>query len=354
MAETIKKEVLTRLKKGGFIPAHPLALNEDLTIDEASQRRLTRYYISCGVDGIAIGVHTTQFEIRDPEYSYFERVLAIAADEIARSGAGSSFIKVAGICGPVQQAVKEAEIAVSLGYDLGLLSMGGLDNLSEDELIARAKAVARVIPVFGFYLQPSVGGRVFSYSFWEEFCKIDHIYAIKAAPFNRYYTLDVIRAVCNSPRNNEIALYTGNDDNIVLDLITPYSIKADNRLVEKRFAGGLLGHFAVWTKKSVELFHFIKEGLRENSLNHEEILKIAGEITDMNGALFDVANNFKGSISGIHEILRRQGLMKGTWCLNPREQLSKGQSEELDRVTSQYARWTDDEYVKLFIVNDKG
>lgn len=354
MVETIKNQVLAKLKEGGFIPAHPLALNEDLSIDETSQRRLTRYYISCGVDGIAIGVHTTQFEIRDPKYNYFEKVLAITADEIARSKADLSFIKVAGICGPVKQAVREAEIAVSLGYDLGLLSMGGLDNLSEDEMIDRTKAVARVIPVFGFYLQPSVGGRIFSYSFWEEFCKIDNVYAIKTAPFNRYYTLDVVRAVCNSPRSNDIALYTGNDDNIVLDLITSYSIKVDNRLVEKRFAGGLLGHFAVWTKKSVELFHFIKEGLRENSLSYGEILKISGEITDMNGALFDVANNFKGSISGIHEILRRQGLMKGGWCLNPREQLSEGQSEELDRVTSQYKQWTDDEYVKQFIANDKG
>jgi len=353
MVKTIKKEVLTRLREGGFIPAHPLALNEDLSIDEASQRRLTRYYISCGVDGIAIGVHTTQFEIRDPKYSYFEKVLELAADEIAQANCDPSFIKIAGICGPVEQAEREAEIAVGLGYDLGLLSMGGLDNLSEDELVIRAKAVARVIPVFGFYLQPSVGGRILSYRFWEEFCKIDNVYAIKIAPFSRYYTLDVIRAVCNSPRSNDIVLYTGNDDNIVLDLITPYSIFTGNQLVEKRFAGGLLGHYAVWTKKSVELFHFIKDGMKEKTLNREEVLKIAVEITDMNGALFDVANNFKGSIAGIHEILRRQGLLRGIWCLNPEEGLSEGQSQELDRVSSQYTRWTDDDYVKKFIASDK-
>lgn len=354
MSTTINPDVLRRLREGGFIPAHPLALNEDLSIDEASQRRLTRYYISCGVDGIAIGVHTTQFEIRDPKYNYFKKVLEIAADEIAQVNGDSSFIKIAGICGPAEQAVEEAEIAVGLGYDLGLLSMGKLDNLSEDELITRTKAVAQVIPVFGFYLQPSVGGRILSYHFWEEFCKIDNVYAIKIAPFNRYYTLEVIRALCNSPRNNDIVLYTGNDDNIIPDLITPYSIAVNNQLVEKRFVGGLLGHYAVWTKKSVELFHCIKDGLKEKNLNYEEILKIGAEITDMNGALFDAANNFKGSIAGIHEILRRQGLLKGIWCLSPGERLSEGQSRELDRISSQYTRWTDDEYVRKFIANDKG
>ncbi len=214
MAKEINKEVLDRLFDGGFIPAHPLALNEDLTIDEDTHRRLTRYYLSCGVDGIAIGVHTTQFEIRSPEFNYFERVLAITAEEIERAGSSPSFIKVAGICGPTNQAVKEAEIASALGYDIALLSMGGLDGCSEDELIARTEAVANVMPLFGFYLQPSVGGRIFSYSFWEQFCKIDNLYAIKIAPFNRYQTLDVIRAVANSPRCDDIALFLIIDDNI--------------------------------------------------------------------------------------------------------------------------------------------
>lgn len=350
---TINPAVLKNVRKGAFIPAHPLALDKDLAINEAIQRRLTRYYLSCGVDGLAVGVHTTQFEIRDPRFSYFERVLEIAADEIKRVNPGPSFIKVAGICGSTLEAVDEARLAVKYGYDLGLLSMGGLNDYSESELIERARAVAFEIPVFGFYLQPSVGGRILSYDFWKEFCEIDNVLAIKIAPFNRYQTLDVVRAVCHSSRNEEITLYTGNDDNILLDLIVPYTFKVNNKIVEKRIVGGLLGHYAVWTKKSVELFQSIKEGMKSNSLDYNELMKTAIEITDMNGALFDVANNFKGSISGIHEVLRRQGLMEGTWCLNPTEKLSEGQWEELDRVISQYKKWTDDEYVKEFIENDR-
>ncbi|WP_019540180.1 dihydrodipicolinate synthase family protein [Proteiniphilum acetatigenes] len=352
MNATLNPKVLERLREGGVIPAHPLALHKDLTIDEEAQRRLTRYYISCGVDGIAIGVHTTQFEIRHPEYNYFEKVLEITADEIKRVNPGDSFIKVAGICGQTTQAIREACIAKNLGYDLGLLSMGGLDSLSEKELIDRTKAVAKEIPVFGFYLQPSVGGRILSYSFWKEFCNIDNVYAIKTAPFNRYHTIDVVRAICNSKRNEEIFLYTGNDDNIVLDLITPYVIHAGDQLIEKRFVGGLLGHYAVWTKKSVEFFHDIKNGLKNKTLDYEEILKTAIEVTDMNAAIFDVANNFKGSIAGIHEVLRKQGLLKGIWCLNPKEKLSEGQIVEIERVISQYKKWTDDDYVKEFIAND--
>lgn len=337
----INKEAYNKLFEGAFIPAHPLALNADLSIDEESQRGLTQYYISCGVDGIAIGVHTTQFEIRDPEYNYYETVLKIASEEIENSGKDNSFIKVAGICGPVSQAVHEAEIAIKHGYHLGLLSMGGLGNISEDDLIERTKAVAKVIPVFGFYLQPAVGGRILSYKFWEKFCEIDNVYAIKVAPFNRYYTLDVVRAICNSSREKEIALYTGNDDNIVNDLITPYEFKVKDRYVKKRIVGGLLGHYAVWTKKSVEVFNLIKQGIKNNNLNYDEILKIGTEITDMNAALFDVNNNFKGSISGVHEVLRRQGLMKGIHCINPKERLSPGQSEEITRVIDQYSHLVD-------------
>lgn len=354
MNTTIDTKVLERLKRGGVIPAHPLALNEDLTIDEEAQRRLTRYYISCGVDGVAVGVHTTQFEIRDPRFNYFEKVLEMSVEEIEKLNPDPSFIKVAGICGDTEQALKEAEIAKRLGYNLGLLSMGGLDHLSEKQLIERTKEVSKVIPVFGFYLQPSVGGRVLSYSFWEEFCKIENVYAIKAAPFNRYYTLDVVRAVCLSGRSNDIALYTGNDDNIVIDLITPYVIENNGEKIEKRFVGGLLGHYSVWTKKSVELFHKIKKGLNENNLDYIQTLKTAVDVTDMNAALFDVANNFKGSISGIHEILRRQGLMNGVWCLSPKEQLSPGQTDELDRVTALYKQYIDDQFVKDFISKDNG
>lgn len=352
MVPIIDPNVLNKLLSGGFIPAHPLALNKDLTIDEDSHRRLTRYYIACGVDGIAIGVHTTQFEIRDTQFNYYEKVLAITSDEIKRVNKNDDFIKVAGICGPVHQALEEAKIAKELGYDLGLLSMGGLDRLSEKELIERTKAVAKVIPVFGFYLQPSVGGRIFSYSFWEEFCDIENVYAIKIAPFNRYFTLDVVRATSNSKRRNEIALYTGNDDNIVNDLITPYVFKQGMKTVEKRFVGGLLGHYAVWTKKSVELFHEIKNGLKNNTLDFNKMLAANVAVTDMNSAVFDVANNFKGSIAGIHEVLRRQGLLKGVWCLSPKERLSDGQSDEISRVIAQYPDLTDDDYVKEFIIRD--
>lgn len=352
MKEDIDSKVFEKLQEGGVIPAHPLALKQDLTIDEEAQRRLTRYYISCGVDGVAIGVHSTQFEIRDPEFNYFESVLKIAAEEIALSNVDPSFIKVAGICGPTGQAIEEARIAKRLGYDLGLLSMGGLDSLSEKELIQRTRAVAREIPIFGFYLQPSVGGRVLSYTFWKEFCSIENVYAIKTAPFNRYYTLDVIRAICLSGRSDEIALYTGNDDNIIVDLITPYVINTGDRLIEKKFVGGLLGHYAVWTKRSVELYHYVKQGLTNKNLHFEEALRTAVEITDMNAALFDATNNFKGSIAGIHEVLRRQGLLEGVWCLNPKEKLSEGQAAEIDRVTAQYKQWTDDAYVKEFILKD--
>ncbi len=337
----IKKEVYQKLLEGAFIPAHPLALNPDLSIDEESQRGLTRYYISSGVDGLAVGVHTTQFEIRDPKFNYYEKVLAIASEEINSLRSDNSFIKIAGVCGPVDQAIEEAKIAIKYGYDLGLLSTGGLDSFSEKELIERTKEVAKIIPVFGFYLQPSVGGRVLSYQFWEEFCEIDNVCAIKVAPFNRYYSLDVVRAICNSTRGKEIALYTGNDDNIVNDLITPYEFKVNGRKVKKQFVGGLLGHYAVWTKKSVDLFNLIKDGIKNNNLDYSEALKIGVDITDMNAAIFDVKNDFKGSIAGIHEVLRRQGLLKGLWCLNPKETLSPGQNDEITRVIEQYSYLVD-------------
>lgn len=352
MNTTINPKVYEKLLSGGFIPAHPLALNPDLSIDEDSQRRLTRYYISCGVDGIAIGVHTTQFEIRDSSFNYYRRVLEICSDEISRSGTHDSFIKVAGICGPVSQAIEEAKIAKELGYDLGLLSMGGLNDLTENELIERTKIIAQIIPVFGFYLQPSVGGRMLSYNFWGKFCEIENVLAIKTAPFNRYNTLEVVRAVCNSKREHEIALYTGNDDNIINDLITTYKIKVGDSYKEKRIVGGLLGHYSVWTKTSLEIFNSIKQGLSDGTLDIQETLKLGINITDMNSAIFDTANSFKGSISGIHEVLRRQGLLKGIWCLSPKENLSEGQIDEIDRVIDNYPYLVDDDYVKKFLVKD--
>lgn len=341
------------VQQGTVIPAHPLALTKDLKMDEQRQRLLTRYYIASGAGGVAVGVHTTQFEIRDPEINLLEPVLKIAAEEIENAQLNRPFVKVAGICGPTAQAIQEAELAVKYGYDFGLLSMGGLKDYSEAELIERVKKVAAVIPVFGFYLQPAVGGRVLSYEFWHAFAEIQGVHAIKVAAFNRYQTLDVVRAVCNSSRRNEIALYTGNDDNIVADLLTAYRFTVNGQTVEKRFVGGLLGHWAVWTKTSVELFYAIKKSVAEGSKNIEELLTKGIEVTDMNAVIFDAKNAFKGCIAGIHEVLRRQGLMEGIWCLSPKEVLSEGQEKEIDRIYSLYPSLTDDAFVKAFLEKEK-
>lgn len=342
----LRSEIYRLLQEGTVIPAHPLALTEERKLDEKRQRALTRYYIAAGVGGIAVGVHTTQFEIR--QHNLYETVMKIAAEEIEKANLTRPFIKVAGIVGPTEQALKEAEIAVKYGYDLGLLSMAGLDDWSEDELIKRTEEVGKVIPIFGFYLQPAVGGRKFSYSFWRRFVDIPYVMAIKIAPFNRYYTLDVVRAVCESDRRDEIALYTGNDDNIVIDLLTKYRFNINGKIVEKRIVGGLLGHWAVWTKKAVELFEEIKK-VREKDTIPSELLTKAIEITDCNAAFFDASNNFHGVIAGIHEVLRRQGLMQGTWCLNPEEDLSPGQKEEIDRVYKAYPHLNDDDFVREHI-----
>jgi hypothetical protein len=268
-------------------------------------------------------------------------VLKIAAEEIEQSQLNRPFIKVAGIIGPVEQAVKEAELAIKYGYHIGLLSNGGL-SLSEAELIKRAHAISEVIPIFGFYLQPAAGGRLLSYEFWRDLAEIPNVYAIKVAAFNRYQTLDVVRAVCNSGRRNEIALYTGNDDNIIADLLTPYRFLIKGELIQKRFSGGLLGHWAVWTKKAVELLDEIKQCISNNYSGIENLLSKNIEVTDMNAVIFDAKNSFKGCIPGIHEVLRRQGLLQGRWCLNPEEELSPGQMEEIDRVYRNYQHLTDD------------
>ncbi len=338
------------LQEGTVIPAHPLALNKNLQLDEKRQRLLTRYYIAAGAGGIAVGVHTTQFEIRKPEINLFEPVLEMAADEIEKAKLKKPFIKVAGIVGRTAQAINEATLARKYGYDLGLVSMGGLKDYSEDQLVERARAIAEVIPVFGFYLQPAVGGRILSHAFWSKFAEIPNVYAIKVAAFNRYQTLDVVRAVCYSGRRDEIALYTGNDDNIVADLLTPYRFKVNNKIVEKRFVGGLLGHWAVWTSAAVRLLEEIKASGKIGNKNITELLAVNVKITDMNAAIFDSTNSFHGCIPGIHEILRRQGLLEGLWCLNPDEKLSYGQLEEINRVVEYYPEYTDDEFVKQFLL----
>lgn len=336
----LSEELKKHLHDGAFIPAHPLAITEDKRLDEEAQRRLTRYYIEAGVGGVAVGVHTTQFEIRDPRFNLYETVLELAMEEIQKAKLDRPFLKIAGVCGQTEQAVKEAKTAKDFGYDMVLLSNGGLNEYSEKELIERTREVAAIIPVFGFYLQPAVGGRVFSYGFWEQFAAIDNVFGIKMAPFDRYLTLDVIRAVHASPRRDEIALYTGNDDNIVVDLFTSYG--------SKQIVGGLLGHWSVWTHKAVELFEQIKEARAHEQVD-KKWFSIAQQVTDANAAFFDSKHRFKGSIAGINEVLRRQGLMQGNWCLMDHEVLSEGQLEEINRVYAAYPELNDDAFVKAFL-----
>lgn len=330
------------LFQGAVIPAHPLALNAARRLDERRQAALTRYYCDAGAGGIAVGVHTTQFAIRDPRIGLFERVLRLAQQTAAEfeRASGRRLIKVAGICGQTAQAVAEAQFARAAGYDLGLLSLAALATATDAGMLQHCRAVAREIPLFGFYLQPSVGGRLLSYEFWREFCGIEEVTAIKVAPFNRYQTLDVVRAVCDSGRAGEIALYTGNDDNIIPDLLTEFRLHN----ASAGFRGGLLGQWAVWTHCAVELLEAIQT-CRSTGAGMADILAQSAGLTDANAALFDARNGFAGCIAGLHEILRRQGLLEGRWCLDPAEDLSPGQMEEIDRVTASYPHLVDDDFV---------
>ncbi|WP_417392709.1 dihydrodipicolinate synthase family protein [Gimesia sp.] len=339
-------QITKTLQQGTAIPAHPLALNASRKLDERRQRALSRYYIASGVGGLAVGVHTTQFEIREPGIDLYQPVLELAAEEMNRADdqRDQLLLRVAGICGDTQQATSEAAIAREAGYHFGLLSLSALKNADEETLIQHCQAVSEVIPVFGFYLQPDVGGRLLPYSFWCRFCEIENVAAIKLAPFNRYHTLDVIRAVAESGRN-EIALYTGNDDNIVLDLVTPFRFTSNGRQLERRIAGGLLGHWAVWTSKAVKILKECRQVAEANSDIPLSTIHRNTEVTDCNAVLFDVANRFQGCIPGIHEVLRRQGLLEGTWCLNPHETLGPGQLEEIDRIYAAYPHLNDDEFV---------
>lgn len=339
--------VRERLRSGVVIPAHPLALTAQRTLDEQRQRALTRYYVDAGAGGIAVGVHTTQFAIRDSTFGLYRPVLelaASAADEwLAQRVNPLPFVKVAGVCGHTVQAVAEAQVAVALGYDAGLVSLGDWRREAETELLQHCREIAEVIPLFGFYLQPAVGGRVLSYAFWREFAEIANVWAIKIAPFNRYQTLDVIRAVADAGRD-DIALYTGNDDSIVVDLLTPFPVTERGAPAVRWIDGALLGQFAVWTHRAVELLARIKAARTEQGLT-VQWLREAAAFTDANGAIFDAAHAFSGCIPGIHEVLRRQGLLRGTWCLDPRERLSPGQGEEIDRVLHSYPELSDDTFV---------
>ncbi len=346
------ERALKKFAEGTFIPAHPLALTASRKLDEKRQRMLTRYYLNAGVGGLAVAVHTTQFEIREPEIGLFEPVLKLAVEEIEayENKTGKSIVRIAGVCGPAEQAAEEAKIALGLGYDAVLLSPGGLNHLSEEELLTRCEAVAGIMPVVGFYLQSSVGGRVFTYDYWQKFCEIDNVIGVKSAPFNRYQTLDVARALAFSSRADRIALYTGNDDNIVLDLLTKYKFTKDGKTYEKGFAGGLLGHWSVWAYTAVKMFEMIKDASK-NECIRADLLTLAMEVTDCNAAFFDTANGFKGCIAGLHQVLKRQGLMEGIWCLNEEETLSPGQLEEIERVYRLYPHLNDDEFVKNNIDN---
>lgn len=322
------------------IPAHPLALDSRRKLNERRQRALTRYYCEAGAGGVAVGVHTTQFAIRDPRIGLFEPVLRLAVETVREfeQARKATVLKVAGVCGPTPQALREAKFARETGFDLGLLSLAALPSASDDELIAHCRAVADEIPLFGFYLQPSVGGRPLSYEFWRRFCEIEAVRAIKIAPFNRYQTLDVVRAVLDSGRAGDIGLYTGNDDNIVADLATEFRLARG----AVRFRGGLLGQWAVWTSKAVETLRAIQAA---GPAELTEILAAGAALTDANSALFDVRHRFAGCIAGLHEILRRQGLLEGRWCLDPAEDLSPGQLEEIDRVCAAYPHLNDDAFV---------
>ena len=335
----IDPQVLKTVRQGCVIPAQPLALDENRRFMPEYQRALCRYYIDSGVGGIAVGVHSTQFAIRNPEIGLFEPVLSQTSEFIDQwcDKRGKKILKVAGICGKTDQARYEAEFAVKNNYDAGLLSMAAFANDSVEAMLEHARSIAQIMPVIGFYLQPSVGGRILPYEFWKEFARIDNILAIKMAPFNRYQTFDVVRAVAES--DNDITLYTGNDDNILIDLLTPYNINGK----VMRIKGGLLGHWCCWTRKAVELLDEV-HALGDAETIPMELLTRNAAITDCNAAFFDPAHSFAGCIPGIHEVLRRQGLLKGVWCLDPEEVLLPGQAEEISRVHDAYPALHDDEF----------
>ena len=342
---------LTRLRRcllaGCVIPAHPLALTARRRLDERRQRALSRYYLAAGAGGLAVGVHTTQFAIRAPRHGLLAPVLEMAAETVrAQSSPGKPRpVLIAGICGRTREAVREARLARELGYDAGLLSLAAFPQATEAELLAHSRAVAFELPVMGFYLQPVVGGRLLPYTFWRRFAEIESVVAIKIAPFNRYQTLDVMRAVAESGRD-DIALYTGNDDAIVSDLVTPHGFRVGERAVERRMVGGLLGHWAVWTRRAVELHRACRRVAEGGKPVPAGLLRRGMEVTDANAAFFDAANGFAGCIAGLHEVLRRQGLLQGIWCLDPRERLSPGQAAEIDRVYRAYPDLNDDAFVR--------
>jgi len=335
--------VRASLLEGHVIPACPLALTAERRFDERHQRALVRYYVSAGAGGLAVGVHTTQFAIHDPRVGLYLPVLELAAETMDGWG-GGGLVKVAGLVGDTTQAEREAKMALELGYDCGLLSLSAFREADLDAILVHCQRIAEMIPVFGFYLQPAVGGRVLPYAFWRRFCEIERVVAIKVAPFNRYQTLDVVRAVVDSGRQAEIAVYTGNDDHIVDDLVTEFRFDKNPGVPGVHIVGGLLGHWAVWTRRAVEILDRCKRA-RQSGQVDAALMTLGIQVTDCNAAFFDAANGYAGCIAGIHEVLRRQGLITGRWCLDPQECLSHGQTAEIDRVYRVYPHLNDDAFV---------
>jgi dihydrodipicolinate synthase/N-acetylneuraminate lyase len=335
-------QVAVALRRGVVIPAHPLALDAARSLDARRQRALTRYYLDAGAGGLAVGVHTTQFAIR--EAGLYRPVLELAM-ATATEWTSPPPIMIAGLVGRTAQAVEEARLAASLGYHAGLLSLAAMKGASEDELIAHTETIAREIPLVGFYLQPAVGGIALPSSFWRRFAAIDNVVAIKIAPFNRYRTLDVVRGVIAAGAHNRVTLYTGNDDHIVLDLVTPFTVVVDGTPHTVRIKGGLLGHWSVWVRRAVDLLERIHAAIEAGTVS-PDLLALDAQVTDCNAAIFDVANDFHGVIAGCHEILRRQGLLEGIWCLDPHETLGPGQAAEIDRVCASYPHLNDDDFVR--------
>ena len=337
--------VRAALMSGVAIPAHPLALTSDRDLDVRRQNALTRYYIDAGVGGLAVGVHTTQFAIR--EVGLFETVLRLAqqaAQSWPSKGRVAPLAMIAGIIGKTEQAVREADVAVDLGYHAGLLSLAAWRSASEDEIIMHCRTVAKRIPLFGFYLQPAVGGIALTANFWRRFAEIDNVVGIKIAPFNRYATLDVLQGVADAKAEKRVALYTGNDDHITLDLLTPFVVRRGDETIVLRIRGGLLGHWSVWTKRAVELHARCRAAAERQDVS-ADLLALDSKVTACNAAVFDTANHFHGVIAGCHEVLRRQGLMEGIWCLDPNEGLSPGQAKMIEQVCRNFPELTDDDFV---------
>lgn len=334
------------LRRGTVIPAHLLALDSARRLDPRRQRALTRYYLDAGAGGLAVGVHSTQFAIRAA--GLYRPVLELAI-ESARSWTSRPVVMIAGVVGRTGQAISEAAIARDLGYHAVLVSLGALKGASEDTLIEHCRALADVLPLVGFYLQPAVGGIVLSRAFWRRFAALERVVAIKIAPFHRYRTLDVVHGVAEAHAEDRVALYTGNDDHIVADLLTPFRIERAGAEVTLRIVGGLLGHWSVWTRSAVQLLARVQAAVAaagDDGNLPVELLALDAAVTDCNAAFFDVANDFAGCIAGCHEVLRRQGLFAGTWCLDPAETLGPGQEVEIDRVFRVHRAFDDTDFIR--------